>query len=401
MEEPFHFLSIVLIFDLEIRFRVSTWFCRQVRMHMDFSDRERSGYPRLLPIRHLILLYCNNIYIPLQSFIISHSSDIWQRLDRFVKKFLPNAPLGGIYKMLRTGKIKINGKKKPETYKIEEDDEITFWLTDAELEWLQMTKNTPVISLEWKPEIKKRELQILYEDEYLMVINKPPKMNVHPWDHKTEELSLIDIVQDMLGGKYDSHTFKPALVHRLDRDTSGCILIAKEKSTLEWLLDSLQSHEIEKVYHTFVIGEPREKKGTIRNKLLRIENAKNEAKVRVDESGQTAVTHYSVIRNIDLKTHELEIQNRVSLLECRIETGRTHQIRVHLSFNNCPILWDQAYGDRSFNSFVRRQFGIDRQLLHAYSLDFIHPKTKKRLTIEAPYPEDFSRLISLNSEVQF
>jgi 23S rRNA pseudouridine955/2504/2580 synthase len=335
----------------------------------------------------------------LQSFIISHPSDIGQRLDRFVKKFLPNAALWGIYKMLRTGKIKINGKKRPETYTIEAGDEITFWLTDDELIWLKTAK-VKNESLHWDMHTNKRvELKILYEDEYLMVIDKPPKMNVHPWDHKTDEVSLIDLVQDMLGGKYDSHTFRPSLVHRIDRDTSGCILIAKEKPTLEALLLELQSHKIEKIYHAIVVGMPKEKKGTINKRLLRIENARNEAKVRVDENGQSAITHYRLVNSTELKSPTTWNTEVVSLLECRIETWRTHQIRVHLSFDNCPILWDEAYWDKSVNSFWRRQFGIDRQLLHARVLEFTHPITKKRLRIEAPYPRDFLSIISEFSEV--
>lgn len=305
--------------------------------------------------------------------------------------------------MLRTGKIKINGKKKGETYVIEEGDEITFWISDEELLILKAIKNKENENAlpEWTSRTAKKQiLNVLYEDEFLMVIDKPAWMNVHPGDHKTDEVSLIDLVQDMLGGKYDSHTFRPSLVHRIDRDTSGCILIAKEKPTLEALLDELQSHKIEKIYHAIVVGIPKEKSGTFNDKLLRIENAKNEAKVRVDEDGQSAITHYRLLYSTELISPSTWDKETVSLLECRIETGRTHQIRVHLSYHNCPILWDQAYGNRSINSFSRRQFGIDRQLLHARILEFTHPKTKKRLRIEAPYPSDFLSIVSEFSEVQ-
>ncbi len=224
-----------------------------------------------------------------------------------------------------------------------------------------------------------------------MVVNKPSGMNVHGGDHKTSEISLIDLVQDMLGGKYDSLTFKPALVHRIDRDTSGCLLIAKEKSTLESLLAALQGHEIEKVYHTLVVGIPEKRRDTIRAKLLRVENAKNEAKVRVDESGQSAVTHYEMLQSF----------GRYSLLECRIETGRTHQIRVHLASIGHPILGDSSYGDKSVNSFMKRENHIVRQMLHARLLEVVHPKTQKRLTVESPYPEDFHSLLTSVSGARF
>lgn len=320
---------------------------------------------------------------------ISHPADSGQRLDRFVRKYLPNAPLGGIFKMLRTGKIKVNTKKKDQTYKLELWDEVTFWLTDAEMngfvansEWKIQNEKIDI----WNMQIETMKCEVLYEDEYLMVVNKPPWINVHAGDYKTTESNIIDQVQDYLKGHYDSLTFRPALVHRIDRDTSGCLLIAKDKSVLEILLSELQAHNLEKIYHTIVLGIPTKRKDTIRARLLRVDNAKNEAKVRIDETGQSAVTHYTVLQN-------LEILQPFSLLECRIDTGRTHQIRVHMAHIGHPILADRVYGNKSVNSYLRRDLGITRQLLHAYSLSFIHPKTQKKLIIQAPYPHDFLNIL--------
>ena len=210
-------------------------------------------------------------------------------------------------------------------------------------------------------------------------------MNVHPGDHKTKEVSLIELVQDYLGEKYNSLSFKPALVHRIDRDTSGVIMIAKEKKVLDALLALLQSGKIEKIYHAVVRGTPEKPRDTIRAKLLRIEDARDEAKVRVDPTGQEAITHYSTLK--------ANIRDKYSLLECHIETGRTHQIRVHLAHIGTPVLGDKAYGNASENSFIRREYGISRQLLHAYSLSFLHPKTGTSLTITAPYHDDMDSLI--------
>ncbi len=334
----------------------------------------------------------------MQKILIEHSSDAGQRIDRFCKKFFPNIALGAIYRLLRTGKIKINGKKKDQSYKLELWDELTLWMSDEEIHAMQAKNgwSTPDNSRvenpskNWMRDATPMALSILYEDEYLMVINKPAWINVHAWDHKTTESNLIDQVQDYLRGWHDSLTFRPALVHRIDRDTSGCILIAKEKPTLEALLSDLQSHSIEKVYHALVVGFPAENTGTIREKLLRIENARWEAKVRVDATWQSAVTHYRVIQHQSRVT-ATEWVPHISLLECRIETGRTHQIRVHLAHIGSPILWDKAYGNKKINSFFERNVGISRQMLHAYSLEFIHPITKKRLKIEAPYFPDFTR----------
>jgi 23S rRNA pseudouridine1911/1915/1917 synthase len=342
----------------------------------------------------------------MQKITISHPSDAWQRIDRFCKKYLPNAALGGIYKMLRTGKIKVNGKKKDQTYKIEEGDEITLWMSDEEIsamqsnneQWTMNNSEIKNATKHWKLNVTLSPLSILYEDEYLMVLDKPAWLNVHSWDHKTTESNLIDQVQDYLKGKYDSLTFRPALVHRIDRDTSGCILIAKTKPTLEALLADLQDHRIEKVYHAIVCGVPAKPADTIRARLLRIEDARDEAKVRVDEAGQSALTHYKVVKSEEWRVKRLETDSTTpiySLLECRIETGRTHQIRVHLAYIGCPILGDKAYGDKKINSYMSRHQGITRQMLHARVLSFTHPVTKKRLSVEAPYPEDFAKLMSI------
>lgn len=197
-----------------------------------------------------------------------------------------------------------------------------------------------------------------------------------------------------MAGEYDSLTFRPALVHRIDRDTSGCILIAKEKSVLEALLVELREHRIEKIYHAIVLGNPPQTSGTIRARLLRVENAHHEAKVRVDDQGQSAITHYRLIGSLTLpgKT-PTDSMIQASLLECRIETGRTHQIRVHLASIGCPILGDRAYGDSRINAYARRHLEVSRQLLHARQLTFEHPITKKRLMIETPYPSDFDSLL--------
>lgn len=330
----------------------------------------------------------------MQKILIQHDSDSGQRLDRFCKKFLPNAALGGIYKMLRTGKIKVNGKKKDQTYKIDIGDEITFWFSDEEMQSLQSVQIQ-----EKDPHIEHSpsKLEILYEDESLLVINKSPWINVHAWDHKTKESNLIDQVQDYLQGRYDALTFRPALVHRIDRDTSGCILIAKQKWVLESLLHDLQTHKIEKIYHACVFGIPHPPQWTLRHKLLRIENAKSEAKVRVDpELWQTAVTHYTTLKtkgfsqtdDLALSSHQRD-KIDCSLLECRIETGRTHQIRVHLAHMWTPIVWDKAYGDKKKNSYLARSEWVTHQMLHARRIVFTHPIEKKRITIDAPYPSDW------------
>lgn len=318
----------------------------------------------------------------MQSLTIESSSDAEQRIDKFLKKYLPLAPLSGIYKWLRTGKIKVNRKKVEQTYKIEIGDCIDVHLSLEEIQNFQ--KSSESSPIETQKSISQK-ISILYEDDHLLILNKAPGINVHPGDHKTKEVSLIEMVQDYLWKKYDTLSFRPSLVHRIDRDTSGVIMIAKDKPTLEKILWLLQWGKIEKIYHTIVLWAPNKPRDTINAKLLRKENAKDEAKVQVHEDWQEAITHY--------KTINANIRNKYALLEVQIETGRTHQIRVHLSFIGHPIIGDKSYGNLSENSFAKREYAVHRQLLHAYKLRFIHPDTKKLFEVTAPYHDDMNHLL--------
>ena len=333
---------------------------------------------------HSILPYCNNSpsrSSTMQTIIIENPSDSDQRIDKFLKKYLPNITLSTLYKWLRTGKIKVNEKKVEQTYRLDLGDSIVLFINDEEISSLRQ-QETLIHT------IQEKKIEILYEDPYFLAVNKPTGMNVHPGDHKTTEASLIELIQDQLWGRYDSLSFRPSLVHRIDRDTSGTLLIAKEKRTLDALLSLLQNGKIEKTYHAVVVGKPIKARDTLSANLERIENAKNEAKVIVSPWGQRAITHYATLRE--------GIRERYSLLECQIETGRTHQIRVHMAHNHTPILGDKSYGNIPENTYARKHFSIHRQLLHAYSLSFIHPITREKIIITAPYAHDFKQLLGLD-----
>ena len=297
---------------------------------------------------------------------------------------LREAPLSLIFKLLRKNGVKVNRKKQPQDFRISEGEIIEIYLKDEEFEeFLRSEREESEVS----STKTSTNLDILYEDSELLVINKDPGISVHPGDHKSDSASLIEVVQDYLEGKYNSLTFRPSLVHRIDRDTSGVILIAKTKRALDFLLAELQGDRMEKIYEAIVVGIPNPKRGSIRKKLLRVEEAKNENKVRVDESlGLPAVTHYETRKEL--------VAGKYSLVECRIETGRTHQIRVHLASIGTPILGDRTYGSIPENSFAKRQYGVARQFLHAKSLTFCHPVTQKMLRVEAPYKEDMKNFLS-------
>jgi RluA family pseudouridine synthase len=171
---------------------------------------------------------------------------------------------------------------------------------------------------------------IVFEDADLFIINKNTGMNVHPGDHKTKETNVIAQVQDYLGDKLHSLTFKPSLIHRIDRDTSGILMIAKKKEILIKLVNDFKSHEkVKKTYYAVVLGKLSRESGTIKKNLLRIENAKNEAKVQVSEKGQTAITHYKKIAEHTINGPQGDII--ISEVAVQIETGRMHQIRVHMA----------------------------------------------------------------------
>lgn len=248
-------------------------------------------------------------------------NDANQRLDKFLKKLMPNAALSLIYKLNRKNCVKINRKREDNEYKIQNGDSVELYINDEEYATLTtVTKPIPQ-----KPDKERLDPQnIVHEDSDLLIVNKNPGTIVHPGDFKTTDLSLIAQAQDYLGEKFSSLTFKPSLIHRIDKDTSGIVMIAKTKPSLDIMLQALQSNKIEKVYLAVCLGVPAETRGVIRRKLRRLEHAERENKIVVDdEGGQTAVTHYKLL--------ETSIHEKYSLIECVLETGRMHQIRVHLA----------------------------------------------------------------------
>ncbi len=311
------------------------------------------------------------------------ANDANQRLDKFLKKLMPNAALSLIYKLNRKNSVKVNRKREDNEYKLEEGDSVELFIKDEEYALLTAV-NKPVSSNPNKERLSPKD--IVYEDGDLLIVNKNPGTIVHPGDFKTTELSLIAQVQDYLGDKLSSLTFKPSLIHRIDKDTSGIVMIAKTKPSLDVMLKALQSNKIEKVYLAVCLGKPPETRGIIRKKLRRLEHAERENKIVVDEEGgQTAITHYQVL--------ETGIHGKYSLVECTLETGRMHQIRVHLAALGCPVLGDNTYGNKQENAFAKRTYNIGRQLLHASRISFSHPSKKVSVSYTARLKDDMETLL--------
>ncbi len=218
----------------------------------------------------------------------------------------------------------------------------------------------------------KMDLNIVYEDDCMIIINKSPNMPVHP--------SMLHYENSLSNGiKYyfESHNIKKKIrpVNRLDKDTSGLVIFAKNEYIQECLVSQMKSKKFQKEYIAICYGIFESKKGTINLPIARKPGSIIERCIRPD--GDISITHYEVLKE----------DTNISIVKCLLETGRTHQIRVHLSSIGHPILGDTLYGNP--NSLI-----ADRQLLHAYKIKFIHPLTKKELIIEAPIPYDMSSYIN-------
>ena len=266
-----------------------------------------------------------------------------------------------IQRLIDEEKIKVNNKKEKSSYKVQNGDKIEIEEEKAK-----------------EIELKAQDipLEILYEDNDIIVVNKPQGMVVHPANGNPDGTlvnAIMSICKDSLSGI--GGEIRPGIVHRLDKNTSGAIIIAKNDKAHIALSEELKNHEIKKTYIALVRGFVKENNATINMPIAR--SKKDRKKMDVDKNGKEAITHFKVIKRYQDCT----------LLEINIETGRTHQIRVHLSHIGYPIIGDDVYSNG------KNKWNIEGQCLHAKSLDFKHPITGKELHIEAPMPEYFEKIL--------
>ena len=268
-----------------------------------------------------------------------------------------------IQRLIDEDKIKVNGKKEKSSYKVQNGDKIEI-------------EEEPAKEIELKAQ--DIPLEILYEDNDIIVVNKPKGMVVHPANGNPDGTlvnAIMSICKESLSGI--GGEIRPGIVHRLDKNTSGAIIIAKNDKAHIALSDELKNHEIKKTYIALVRGIVKENNATINMPIAR--SKKDRKKMDVDKNGKEAITHFKVIKRYQDCT----------LLEINIETGRTHQIRVHLSHIGYPIIGDDVYSNG------KNKWNIEGQCLHAKCLDFKHPITGKELHIEAPIPEYFEKILEL------
>ncbi len=307
------------------------------------------------------------------------ADDAGQRVDRFLRKYLPGAALPTIYKLIRTKQVTLNGRRVRPERRLAEGDRLVLHPGERRLAELR-----PRSGRERSPgAARPPALEILYEDEDVLAVAKPPFLLVHEGDRGGEP-TLIDGVRAYLG-RSGARTFEPALAHRLDHRTSGVVLVGKTAAGLRGLTRDLRKGLVEKTYLALVSGDPAEEEGEIDAPLARQDLfASDRPRVRVDrEGGKRALTRYRVLAR----------GRGLALLLVRPLTGRTHQIRVHLRHLGHPVVGDPTYGDPALTRKMQGRHGLWRQWLHAWRVELRHPVTRRPLRIEAPLPADLRAVL--------
>jgi 23S rRNA pseudouridine955/2504/2580 synthase len=306
------------------------------------------------------------------------------RLDRLLRKKLPLRTLSDIYKMIRTGFARVNGKKVKENHRLVEGDMLELRIDESELSAGKPAAGEGHADLS-KTEFYRRNLKILYEDDAIIACDKPPHLVVHTGTGHEGSATLIDLVKCyMLAKVCKDKDADPVLVHRLDRDTSGIILIAKNKGIVRRLHEHLREHEITKQYIAVCHGKPKRDRGVVEVNLAKTLVENSGTKMSVDDSGVYSKTEYNVVSSTAL----------LSKVQLTLFTGRTHQIRVHMAHIGCPVVGDVRYGDPARDAELFKHSGINRRLyLHAGLISFSHPQTGKKMTLTAPEPEELSAIM--------
>ena len=296
-------------------------------------------------------------------FVTVDDFSVGQRLDNYLIKQLKGVPRSRIYRIIRKGEVRVNKGRKKADYKLKAEDLIRI----------------PPIRTSTEKEIKPSqgllktlENSVLYEDKGLLIINKIHGMAVHGGSGIS--VGIIEALKSQYKEPIE-------LVHRLDRATSGCLLLAKKKSVLKSLHEQLVSHQLEKRYTALVKDTWSKKRHTIDAPIYQ-----NSRYSVIDSKGKDSLSHFHPIKNFELG------EFNASLVEVSIETGRTHQIRVHAKFAGHPVAQDDKYGDAAFDQFMKKK-GLNRLFLHAKTLTFRNPLTNEIQKVSAPLPTDLETFL--------
>ncbi len=313
--------------------------------------------------------------------IIADDKQSLIRIDKFLQDRLANSSRNKIQDALKSGDILVNGKGIKPNYKIRPQDKITVQL--------------PEKSHDHELKAQKIDLDIVFEDESILIINKPAGMVVHPGYNNWDETLVNGLIYhfDHLPISQNGEQ-RPGLVHRIDKDTTGLLVIAKTEASMTHLAKQFSDHSIERTYYAIVWGELKDDKGTIDANIGRsLKDRRLSSVFPEGDFGKTAITHYEVLKRL----------RYVTLAKCNLETGRTHQIRAHMKYIGHPLFNDAMYGGdkilkgerfSKYKAFVENCFKLlPRQALHAKTLGFIHPETSKYVEFDSELPENFSDLI--------
>ena len=266
-----------------------------------------------------------------------------------------------IKKLIESNNILVNDKSEKVSYKVQANDNISIDVPKAK---------------ETKLKAQEIPLDIIYEDSDIIVVNKPKGMVVHPANGNPDGTlvnAILSICKNSLSGI--GGELRPGIVHRLDKDTSGLIIVAKNDKAHINMSEQIKERNVKKTYIALVRGNVPEEEATINMPIGR--STKDRKKMAVTKNGKQAITHFKVLKRY----------SKYTLLEIKIETGRTHQIRVHMAEIGYPVVGDAVYSNG------KNEFGIEGQMLHAYKLEFMHPITNKHMELTAPLPQYFEEIL--------
>ena len=296
----------------------------------------------------------------INKYLVTEQDDA-KRLDAYASSLNSIESRSMAQKLIKSEKILVNGNPSKEAYKVKACDEITVMI-DPPKESHIVAEDIP--------------LDIVYEDDDILVVNKEKGMVVHPGSGNYEGTlvnAIMSHCKDSLSGI--GGELRPGIVHRIDKDTSGLLVVAKNDKAHINLSEQIKNHTVTKIYTCLVKGNVPEDKATIDMPIARSQNDRK--KMDVDKDGKEAVTHITVLKRY----------GNYTLLSVKIDTGRTHQIRVHLSHIGYPIVGDEVY------SKGKNEFDVHGQMLHSTKLSFVHPTTNKEMHFEAPLPEYFKEVL--------
>lgn len=286
-----------------------------------------------------------------------------ERIDKCIHEVIDNFSRSFIQKLIKEGNVLVNGNTIKANYVAKTDDAVVMNIPDA-IEPDILPEDIP--------------LDILYEDEDILIVNKPKDMVVHPAAGHTSGTLVNAIMfhcKDNLSGI--NGVLRPGIVHRIDKDTTGSLIICKNDMAHNAIAEQLKEHSITRKYRAIVVGRVTNDEGTIDAPIGRHPNDRKKMSIN-HQNGKRAVTHYKVLERFD----------KYSYVECQLETGRTHQIRVHMTSIGHPLLGDSVYSNAKF------PFHLSGQTLHAMVIGFVHPRTGQYIEFEAPLPDYFEKLLS-------